>query len=48
MRTLAEMAICTSPTPGGGKPCTDIDLNELIADVCATLDCASHNAMHTS
>lgn len=39
-RALAEMAICTSPT-SGGKPCTDIDLDELIADVCAMLDCAS-------
>lgn len=44
-RALAEMAICTSPT-SGGRPCTDIDLDDLIGDVAAMLDCAGQSDAH--
>lgn len=38
-RALAEMAICTCPIQGG-RACTDIDLDALIADLTIMLDCA--------
>lgn len=44
-RALAEMAICTSPTMGG-RPCSDIDLDDLIGDVAAMLDCAGQCDAH--
>jgi hypothetical protein len=44
-RALAEMAICTSPTTGG-RPCTDIDLDDLIGEVAAMLDCAGQCDAH--
>lgn len=44
-RALAEMAICTSPT-SGGRLCTDIDLDDLIGNVAAMLDCAGQSDTH--
>ncbi|MES0032375.1 hypothetical protein [Mesorhizobium sp. M0040] len=44
-RALAEMAICTSPTMGG-RSCTDIDLDDLIGEVAAMLDCAGQCDAH--
>ncbi|MER9764334.1 hypothetical protein [Mesorhizobium sp. M0138] len=44
-RALAEMAICTSPTTGG-RQCTDIDLDDLIGEVAAMLDCAGQCDAH--
>lgn len=44
-RALAEMAICTSPTEGG-RPCTDIDLDDLIGEVAAMMDCAGQCDAH--
>jgi hypothetical protein len=38
-RALAEMAICTCPLTGAA-PCGDIDLDLLIADLAAMLECA--------
>ncbi len=38
-RAVAEMAICTSPLEGG-RPCTDADLDALLADLVVMLDCA--------
>lgn len=39
-RAIAEMAICTSPV-AGGLPITDIDFDQLMADVAVMLECAS-------
>lgn len=39
-RALAEMALCTCPTEGG-IPCTEIEFDRLLADVCAMIDCAT-------
>jgi hypothetical protein len=41
-RALAEMAICTSPN-SGGLTCTQIDFDELLADVNAMVECATQS-----
>lgn len=41
-RALAEMAICTSPVDGG-RSCSAIDFDELLADTCAMIDCATQS-----
>lgn len=38
-RALAEMAICTCPVTGG-RPCTTLDMDAMIADLTVMLDCA--------
>ena len=45
-RVIAEMALCTSPTDEG-KPCTERDIDTLLADVATLLACAvQKDAMH--
>ncbi|WP_027152200.1 hypothetical protein [Mesorhizobium sp. WSM2561] len=39
-RAIAEMAICTSPVTGG-LPITDVDFDQLLADVAAMVESAS-------
>jgi hypothetical protein len=39
-RALAEMALCTCPAKGG-IPSTEIDFDQLLAEVCAMIDCAT-------
>ncbi len=41
-RAIVEMAVCACPTEGG-SPCTDIDLDGLLADLAVMLDCAAQS-----
>ena len=41
-RVIAEMALCTSPYEDG-LPCTETDLDLLIAEVVVLLECANHS-----
>ena len=40
-RIIAEMALCTSPY-GATAPCTDVDLDFLVAEVATLLECANY------
>ncbi|MGV1755002.1 hypothetical protein [Agrobacterium sp. CG674] len=39
-RALAEMALCACPTDRA-SPCTDIEFDQLLSEVCAMVDCAT-------
>lgn len=41
-RALAEMALCTCPIEGG-RACTELDFDQLLAEVCAMIDCATQS-----
>ena len=41
-RVIAEMALCTSPY-GAGSPCTETDLDFLVAEVTTLLECAGQS-----
>ncbi|MEH7906218.1 hypothetical protein V7798_00755 [Rhizobium laguerreae] len=41
-RAMAEMALCTCPTEGGIS-CTEIDFDQLLAEVCTLIDCATQS-----
>ena len=41
-RVIAEMALCTSPSDGG-TPCTETDLDFLVAEVWTLVECANQS-----
>lgn len=41
-RALAEMALCTCPIDGG-RACTELDFDQLLAEACAMIDCATQS-----